>query len=81
MAGPLLGIAAAVAAGALALAGQVAGAPASSGPVTPFGGSVPVHVAHAGAIDVDLGPQGAGSLRPVPCAGAARPGTTCFVSR
>jgi len=77
----LLSAAVAVAAGALALVGKAVGPAAAPVPMSPFGGSVPVHIAHVGHIEVDLESSPASSrLDRVRCAGAAR-GTACFVSR
>ncbi len=45
---------------------------------TPFGGTVPVHIAHVGRIDRDLEPPGSAGLRRVTCVGAA--GSACFVA-
>lgn len=80
MAGPLLSAAVAVAAAAVALAGKVAGTQPAVVPVSPFGGSVPVKIAHVGHIEVDLEAGGPGSLQRVACAGIAGRATACYVS-
>jgi hypothetical protein len=49
-------------------------------PVTPFGGSTAVHIAHVGRIDVDIEPAATELLRRIRC-GAARLGTACYVGR
>lgn len=78
MAGTLLGTAAAGLAAAIALAGHSLGSSPGSGPVSPFGGSEPVHIARVGHIEVDL-ERGSGSgLRRVAC--AAPGGERCFVA-
>ena len=72
-------MAAAAAAAVIALAGHALGTTSpASGPVSPFGGSVPVHIAHVGHIDVDLQGGSSTGLRRVRC--AAGPATnSCFV--
>lgn len=60
-----------------ALGGALKAQPVARAPQSPFGGSVPVHIAHVGHIDVDLGPAG-GRLARVACAGAGAD-TACFV--
>lgn len=50
-------------------------------PVSPFGGSVAVRLAHVGHIEVALGPAGSAGLRQVRCAGQVSPTTSCFVAR
>ena len=77
--GTVFGTAAAAVAASVALAGHTLGSPASAGTVSPFGGSVPVHIAHVGHIEVDLERSSAVGLRSVRCAGAAR-GAACFVA-
>lgn len=82
MVGTVIGMAAAAAAAVIALAGHAFGtSPAATVPVSPFGGSVPVHIAHVGRIDVDLATPGSAGLRRVSCAGAAAATTACFVAR
>jgi hypothetical protein len=51
---------------------------AASFPMTRFGASEPVWIAHIGRIEVDLRPTNASALRRVPCDAAAA-ATTCFV--
>lgn len=53
-------------------------ASAASSPVTPFGGSAPVLIAHIGRIEVDLQAANLSSLHRVPCIDAAA-GSTCFI--
>jgi hypothetical protein len=73
--------------GALLLAttasAAIAGAPADRPqpqPVSSFGGSVAVHLAHVGHIEVALGPAGSAGLSRVQCAGPVSPTTTtCFI--
>ena len=78
MVGTVIGMAAAAAAAVIALAGHALGTSPASGPVSPFGGSVPVHIAHVGHIDVDLQGPSATGLHRVRC--AVGPATTsCFV--
>ena len=81
MAGFLLSGAVAVAAAAVALAGQALRPQPASVPVSAFGGSVPVHIAHVGRIDVDLESAGSQRLQRVTCSGLSGTGTACFVSR
>ena len=50
-------------------------------PVSPFGGSIAVHLAHVGHIDIALGPAGSAGLQRVRCAGSVDPTTSCFVAR
>jgi hypothetical protein len=80
MVGTVIGIAAAAAAAVIALAGHALGTTSpASGAVSPFGGSVPVHIAHVGHIDVDLQGAGSSGLRGVRC--ATGPATSsCFVA-
>jgi len=80
MAGVLLSAAVAVSAAVLAVAGKVVGTQPTTIPVSPFGGSVAVHLTRVGHIDTDLEASGSGLTR-VRCAGAASAGTACFVSR
>jgi hypothetical protein len=77
MAGGGLAVTVALAASA-ALGGALRAQPGSPMPVTPFGASVPVHIAHVGHIDVDLVSAGTGSLSRVQC-GRSAAGTACFV--
>lgn len=70
---------AAVVVAVVTLAGQALWAPQSPAAPSPFGGSVAVHVAHVGQIEVDLEPARASDLRPIVCNGATV-GTTCFVA-
>ena len=63
-----------------AAAGHVVAGAGPSGPVTPFGGPVAVHIAHVGRIDVDVGTAG-GALRRVRCAAAGGGAVACFVAR
>lgn len=81
MAGFLLSGAVAVAAAALALVGHALGTQPATVPVSAFGGSVPVHIAHVGRIDVDLESTGSQRLQRVSCSGLSGSGTACFVSR
>jgi hypothetical protein len=86
MAGVLLSGAVAVAAAVLALAGQALGTQPATVPVSAFGGSAPVHIAHVGHIDVDR-EKGSAGLGRVACAGASNRTivsnrtTVCFVAR
>jgi len=78
--GSVVGMAAATLAATVALAGQAAGS--ASGPpgtVSPFGGSVPVRIAHVAHIEVDLEPATTARLERVTCAGS-RNGSACYVS-
>ena len=77
MAGGRLAVTAVLAATG-ALGGALRAQPGSSPQPSPFGGSVPVHIARLGHIDVDLSPAGAGLAR-VRCVGAGA-GTACFVA-
>jgi hypothetical protein len=80
MVGTVIGAAGVAAAASIALAGHAVATSPAAGTVSPFGGSVPVHVAHVGRIELDLEqPPAAGRLRKVPCpAGAAT--LACFVA-
>ena len=79
MAGIRLGVAVIMAAaGGLAAAMGSLGV-RSSGSGGAFGGSAPVHIAHVGRIEVDLGSAAAGGLRRIACAGAAS-ATVCYVA-
>ena len=62
------------------LAAAVQGRSHAAMPVTSFGGSVPIRIAHIGRIDVDLDPTGHGSLLRVDCVGSPAVGTECFVA-
>jgi hypothetical protein len=78
--GTLIGTAAAAAAAAAAIAGHVLGTSPAAVTMSPFGGSVPVHIGHVGRIEVDLGSSGPSGLRRVTC--ASGPATlACFVAR
>jgi hypothetical protein len=79
MVGTLIGTAAAAAAAAAAIAGHAVGTSPATGTVSPFGGSVPVHIAHVGHIDVALGSSRAVGLRQVRCA-ANSATLTCYVA-
>lgn len=79
MAGGRLAVTAVLAASG-ALGGALGAQPGSRAPQSPFGGPVPVRIAHVGHIEVDLASPGAGSLAQVRCSGAAA-GTACFVGR
>ena len=79
MAGVLLSGAVAVAAAAVALVGKAAGTQPATVPVSAFGGSVPVHIAHVGHIDVDLEASSGAGLRRVRCVSASGR-TACFVA-
>lgn len=81
MLGPLLGSAAALAAAAVAFAGQGPESVPASRATSPFGGSALVHVAHVGRIEVDLQASETLGLRRVGCVGAASPATACFVAK
>jgi len=63
-----------------AVASATGGRPAPP-PVSPFGGSVAVRIAHVGHIEVALGPSGSAGLQRVQCAGPVDPTTSCFVAR
>jgi hypothetical protein len=79
--GSVFGTAAAAAvAASVALAGHTLGSSPVPGTVSPFGGSVPVRIAHVGHIEVDLSPAGNARLDRVPCAGTRDAGTACYVS-
>ena len=65
MAGFLLSGAVAIAAAALAIVGKAVGTQPATVPVSAFGGSVPVHIAHVGRIDVDLEAAGSQQLQRV----------------
>ena len=81
MVGAFIGTAAAAAAAAAAIAGHAIGTnnPAAA-TMSPFGGSVPAHIAHIGRIEVDLGSSSGSGLQRVRC--ASGPATlTCFVAR
>ena len=81
MAGGLGKAALALATTAFAAAASSTGPSAGTHPpVSSFGSSVPVPIAHVGHIEVDLAPGGAGRLQRVTCAGAPL-GTDCFVGR
>lgn len=78
----MVGLSAATFATLLAVAVALAGTAPSSGQVSgPFGGPMPVHLAHVGHIEVDLEPGRVAGLRRVPCAGVASPLASCFVAR
>ena len=77
--GSVLGTAAAVVAAAAAFAGHPLGSSPQPGIVSPFGGSVPVHIAHIGRIEVDLQSSSSAGLRKVRCAGGPQ-GNSCFVA-
>ena len=81
MAGFLLSGAVAVAAAALALVGHALWPQPATVPASAFGGSVAVHIAHVGRIDVDLESAGPQRLQRVSCTGLSGTGTACFVSR
>ena len=69
----------AVAAAVLALAGKAAGMQPAAVPASAFGGSVPVHIAQVGHIDVDLEASSSAGLRRVRCLSASGR-TACFVA-
>jgi len=75
-----VGTVVAVVAGILAVAGGALGSQPVTGPVSAFGGPVPVHIAHVGRIDVDLEPAAANGLRRVRCAGTSDGTTVCYVT-
>lgn len=77
--GSLFGTAAAAVAASIALAGHSLGSSPAPGTVSPFGGSVPVHIAHVGHIEVDLESSGGAGLRKVRCAGGPA-GSSCYVA-
>ncbi len=79
MAGFLLSSAVAVAAAAVALVGHALGTQPAAVPVSAFGGSAPVHIAHVGHIDVDLEASSTAGLKRVQCVSASGR-TACFVS-
>ena len=72
------GACALVAAGA-AFGGHLLDPQSKPGAVTPFGGPVAVHVAHAGRIEVDMEAGTGRALRRVACAGPAGRATACYV--
>ena len=74
-----IGTAVAATAAAFAFAGHAVGVSPATGPVSPFGGSRPIHIAHVGAIDVDREATSSAGLRQVRCAGGAA-GEQCFVA-
>jgi len=80
MVGTLLGTAAATFAAVFAIAGHALASLKATGTATPFGGPVPVRVAHIGRIDIDLARPGGGTLRRVHCVGATA-ASRCFVAR
>ena len=49
------------------------------GAVTPFGGTVAMHIAHVGRIDVDMEAGTGRALRRVTCAGPSGRPTACYV--
>ena len=64
------------------LAAALHGSPAKPAPVSPFGGSVAVHIAHVGRIETDLHTGGPGQLQQITCAAAAvAPGPSCYDTR
>jgi hypothetical protein len=77
MVGPLLGTAAAAA--AAAIAAHAIGTNPAAVTMSPFGGSVPVHIAHVGHIEVALGSSRAAGLKQVRCA-ADSAALACFVA-
>jgi hypothetical protein len=81
MAGVLLSTSVAIAAAVVTLAGKVVGTQPAVVPVSPFGGSVPVHIGHVGHIEVDLEAGSASGLQRVSCVGLSNRSTSCFVSR
>jgi hypothetical protein len=81
MSGVLIRATVALAAGLTAAAAAASGHDPRHAPVTPFGGSVAVHVAQPGRIDVDLAPASSAGLRRVRCSGQAAGSTACFVGR
>lgn len=78
--GSVFGMAAAALAASVALAGHTLVSTPDPGIVSPFGGSMPVHIAHVGHIDVDLESSSSAGLRKVPCASGLH-GIACFVAR
>jgi hypothetical protein len=80
MVGTLIGTAAAAAAAAAAIAGHILGTNPAAVTMSPFGGSVPAHIAHIGRIDVDLGSSSVSRLHRVRCA-SGQATLTCFVAR
>ena len=78
MAGSRLVATAVLAAGG-ALSGALGAQPGSASQQSPFGGSVAVHIAQVGHIEVDLRSAPSGRLARVRCSGA-QAGTACFVS-
>jgi hypothetical protein len=58
----------AISAAAGAIAGHANGMNPAAVTMSPFGGSVPVHIAHVGHIEVALGNSGAARLKQVRCA-------------
>ena len=80
MAGAIIGTAAAAATAVIAFAGHGLGSSPARVPVSPFGGSTAVRIAHVSRIDVALGPAGSAGLRRVRCVGAAA-GKACYIGR
>jgi hypothetical protein len=81
MVGGVIGAAGLAAAASIAFAGHaLSTSPAATGTVSPFGGSVPVRLAHVGRIELDLERAPAAGLRRVPCASGAAT-SACFVAR
>lgn len=71
----------AVAVALVAAAIRLGGASQSATPVTPFGGSVSVHVAPAVPLEYERPtPQVRYRLRRVCCAAGAAPGASCFTT-
>lgn len=68
------------AAATAAFGGHVFDSTPAAGTVTPFGGPVPVTIAHVGHIDVDLEPGRSSSLSRVACFDGAV-GASCYVGR
>lgn len=71
---------------ALATAASAAAAATPGGvspdvPASGFGGSVAVHLAHVGHIEIALGSGGAAGLRHVRCAAPASRTTSCYIGR
>jgi hypothetical protein len=79
MVGTIIGTATAAAAAAAAIAGHAIGTSPAAVTMSPFGGSVPVHIGRVGRIEVDLGSSSASGLRRVKCAsGPAQ--LACYVA-
>jgi len=77
----MLRAALALATAASAAAAATPGGVSPDAPASGFGGSVPVHLAHVGHIEIAFGSGGTAGLRQVRCATPAAPTTSCYVGR